>query len=282
MQPPTKNQQEHCQPIRLIDSHCHLDMLARDEEPAGILDRAAASGVDRVVTIGIDPTSSSQAVALAQRFPGVSAAIGIHPHEAGRTSDGDYLLLEALYRNHPGQIVAFGEIGLDYVKGYAEPAEQRRCLARQLELAGELGLPIIIHNREADVDTLALLRQVGSLRHGGIMHCFSGDWQFAEKVLALGLMVSVPGIVTFANARTLQEVARLVPLDSLLLETDAPFLAPHPFRGRRNEPAYLLATAKKVAELRSLDLADLATATTANAEKLFSLPAGQPAVPHQP
>lgn len=252
-----------------IDTHCHLDMAAYISELPAILERASANHVYRIVTIGIDIASSRAAVSLARRYPQLSATIGMHPHDVDNTTDEDYTELENLYEKHQNHIVGFGEFGLDYMKQYSVPAKQRLHFSRQLELAYSLNLPVIIHNREADGDTLKLLGEARPLEHGGIMHCFSGDYDFARKVLDLGMLISIPGIVTFKNATTLHEVVRKVPLESLVLETDGPFLAPHPYRGKRNEPAYLAFTAAKIAQLRNITIDEVARQTTVNAENLF-------------
>lgn len=254
-----------------IDTHCHLDMAAFADDLDQVLDRATAAGVGRIVTIGIDLASSEQAIVLAARYPQLSATIGVHPHDVGGLHDHDYAMLEKLYLDHSRHIVGYGEIGLDYYKNYAEPGEQKKHFTRQLELAHELRLPVIIHNRQADEDILELLKEAKPLEHGGIMHCFSGDLDFARRIIDFGLLISIPGVVTFKNSQTLQEVARSIPLTAMVIETDGPFLAPHPYRGKRNEPSYVVYTAKKIAELRQTALPVIAEHTTANAEKLFQL-----------
>lgn len=258
-------------PSRLIDTHCHLDMEAFADDLDEVLQRALLAGVDRIVSVAIDLKSSERVLALAEKYPRVSATIGVHPHDVEGLLDHDYARLEKLYVDHHRDIVAFGEIGLDYFKNYADPAEQRKHFIRQLNLAHELKLPVIIHNRDATEDILQILGQAKPLDYGGIMHCFSGDLSLARTIIDLGLLISIPGVVTFKKSPALQEVARNIPLTSMVLETDGPFLAPHPHRGKRNEPAYLLDTAKKVAELRETELAVIAGQTTANAEKIFQL-----------
>lgn len=260
------------QTCRFIDTHCHLDMEDFAEDLDEVLSRATQAGVGRIVTIGIDLESSEKAIALADRYPQLSATIGVHPHDVEGLQEHDYARLERLYVDHGRSIVAFGEIGLDYFKNYADPAEQRKHFARQLNTAHELKLPVIIHNRDADEDILNLLRQAKPLDFGGIMHCFSGDLPLARKIIDLGMLISIPGVVTFKNSSTLQEVARNIPLTAMVLETDGPFLAPHPYRGKRNEPSYVVHTAHKIAELRGIDVAVIAGQTTANAEKIFQFP----------
>jgi TatD DNase family protein len=255
---------------RLVDTHCHLDMNAYQTDLEQVLIHAASRGIDRIITVGIDPASSGRAVALAEKYPGVSATVGIHPHNLAELSDDSLAGLRELAA-HP-KVVAFGEIGMDLHYDYFPADLQRECFTRQVALARELALPLVIHDRDAHGQVLEVLRAGGPFANGGVMHCFSGDTALAEAVLELGFYVSVPGVVTFAKSAMLQEAVRHTPLDRLLLETDGPYLAPEPRRGRRNEPALLLFTAAKVAELKGVTLAELATATTANAERLFRLP----------
>lgn len=255
--------------VQFIDTHCHLDMAAYSADLEQVLDRASSNHIKRIVTIGIDLPSSRAAVTIAQRYRHVSASIGIHPHDVDKLRNSDYIELEQLYAEHGKYIVGFGEIGLDYFKQYSDPARQREHFKKQLELAHALRLPAIIHSREADADTLEILRAAQPLDFGGIMHCFSGDLTFAHKVLDLGMLISIPGIVTYKNASLLHEVARQIPITSMVLETDGPFLAPHPLRGKRNESSYLLFTAHKIAELRGIDVEEVSRQTTENAENLF-------------
>ncbi|GAB4332837.1 MAG: hypothetical protein Kow0089_01020 [Desulfobulbaceae bacterium] len=257
----------------LVDTHCHLDMDAYAGDLDGVVAEASSHGVRRIITVGIDEKSSSRAVSLARRFREVWATVGIHPHNSGELDETSLAVLKELALDPTGKVVGYGEIGLDYAKKYAPPDLQRDCFSRQLSLAGELGLPVIIHDRDAHADTLAILREHAPFTTGGVMHCFSGDPGLAWQVIELGLHISIPGIVTFRNSATLQEVAREIPLDRMLLETDGPFLSPEPKRGRVNRPAYLVYTAKKIAELRGIELGELARRTSANAAGLFRLPA---------
>ncbi len=254
---------------RLVDSHCHLDLDSYRNDLETVLKQAAAVGVSRIVTVGIDLESSRKAVALAGLHPGISAAVGVHPHHAGTCEVDDFAALEVLSRQP--KVVALGEIGLDLHYDYSPFKQQVECFSRQLELARTLRLPVIIHDREAHAEVLEILQGTGPLPGGGVMHCFSGDGVLAEAVMALGYYISIPGVVTFNKATMLQEAVRQVPLDRLLLETDGPYLAPEPRRGRRNEPALLLFTAARVAALKGVSLNDLAEATTANAVRLFNL-----------
>lgn len=255
----------------IIDTHCHLDMDAYYEDLKDVIDRATRNRIKHIITIGIDVLSSKNAVKIAQKHQPVFATIGVHPHEVDGLTDSDYTELATLYENHKKQVVGFGEIGLDYVKLHSEPTQQRYHFKRQLELACELQLPIIVHNREAEADTLKILQAQGNLPRGGVMHCFSGDQQFATEIINLGMMISIPGIVTFKNATKLHDVVKNIPLEHMLIETDGPFLSPHPFRGKRNEPVNVLFTAATIAKLKNIDIEEVAQHTSSNATKLFNL-----------
>lgn len=258
--------------VSLIDSHCHLDMEAYGDDLDAVLERALKQGVTGVITIGIDEPSSRRAIELARRYPMVRATIGVHPHDTASLNNQMLSRLKDLALAHRDVIVGYGEIGLDYVKLYSEPKLQRRWFRAQLELASELELPVIIHDREAHEDTLRLLREGGPLKQGGIMHCFSGNLDLAQQVMDLGLLISIPGVVTFKKAPETQEVAAQIPLDSLLVETDGPFLAPMPWRGKRNEPCYALYTAGKIAELRGISIDEVARHTTRNCQRVLNFP----------
>jgi TatD DNase family protein len=255
---------------RLIDSHCHLDMNAYDGNLDEIINSAKKRGISRIITIGIDLSSSRKAVELADQYPGVYATVGIHPHSAEDASDDIYRELKKLAARQ--KVVGYGEIGLDYAKQYAPINIQLREFTMQLNLAKELHLPVVIHDREAHEDTLKLLKERGPFPAGGVMHCFSGDVSLACQVHELGFYISIPGIVTFKNAVELQQVVKEVPMERMLLETDGPFLAPAPWRGKTNRPDYLLYTASKMAELKNISVDEVANQTMLNTEKLFSLP----------
>jgi TatD DNase family protein len=254
----------------LIDSHCHLDMSSYEEDLDELLLKAKAHGVHSIITIGIDEQSSLAAVELAKKHPMVKATVGVHPHDVDQIDGGTYERLQNLVIENREHIVAYGEIGLDYAKQYAEPATQRKAFREQLLIAKKLALPVIIHDRDAHNDTLEMLQQVGPFPAGGVMHCFSGDFHLAEEILKLGFFLSIPGVVTFKNGRDLQEVAAKIPLQSLILETDGPFLAPVPWRGKRNEPSYLPYTAQKIAELKGISIEEVANQTSCNVQKLFN------------
>ena len=255
--------------VSLIDTHCHLDMYAPETAPAEIIAAAHGVGVSTIITVGIDLASSRAAIRLAAEHPGVYATVGIHPHNVANLSDQDYAELASLAAQP--RVVAYGEIGLDYAKQYAAIPHQLDHCRRQVRLAREIGLPLVIHDREAHAEILAILLDEGPLPAGGVMHCFSGDRAFADQVLDLGFFISIPGVVTFAKAIELQEAVRHIPLERLLLETDGPFLAPVPCRGRTNFPRMLPFTAQKVAELKGLSLEEVAAATTRNACCLFRI-----------
>lgn len=255
--------------VSLVDTHCHLDMMENGEDPADIIERAFAAGVTRAVTIGIDPASSRKAVELADRLEHVYAAVGIHPHHSEQLSLQSEKELQRLAGG--SRVIAFGEIGIDTVKDYAPLDVQQRAFTRQLEMARELDLPVIVHNREAHEEIYQRLKKSGPFPRGGVIHCFSGDGEIARKFIDLGFYISIPGVVTFNRADMLHDAVRSIPLDFMLVETDAPFLAPVPYRGKINEPLFTLYTAQKIAELKGLDLAEVARVTTANARRLFNI-----------
>ncbi|PIE60095.1 MAG: hydrolase TatD [Desulfobulbus propionicus] len=266
--------------VELVDTHCHLDMKAYADDLEGVLADAEKKGVKRIITIGIDLASSQKAVELARTYPQVYACVGIHPHEAQKVTAETLKKIEVLAKNS-GKVVGYGEIGLDYAKCYSPAACQKRVFRKQLLLAKMLELPVVIHDREAHDDTYTFLKEISALPSGGVMHCFSGNLAFAEKIISLGMYISIPGIVTFNKAAELQEVARTIRLDRLLLETDGPFLSPAPFRGRRNTPDKIIYTASKIAELRNISMEELGEQTTRNAEKLFNLSRNSSRIAHR-
>ncbi len=253
----------------LVDTHAHLDFPEFVDDVQGTLDRAAEKGVMEVITIGIDEKSSEKAVSLAHSHGNVYASVGLHPHGAKELGDQELQRLKALAKRP--KVVAMGEIGLDYYRDRQPRETQKACLRRQLDLAVELHLPVVFHVRNAYDDFLEIAESFASRLQPSVLHCFSGDWAVAERCLRLGWYLSVPGIVTFAKAEVLHDVVRQTPLERLLVETDAPFLAPVPFRGKPNEPAYVYYTAQRVAELKDVPFDQVAAATTANAHRVFSL-----------
>ncbi len=254
----------------MIDTHAHLDFPEYDEDREAMIARAWAAGLTAVLTVGTDLERSRRAIALAESDPRIFAAVGLHPHEAAKLE----VELEALARaaRHP-RVVAIGETGLDYHHPEPAPALQEAAFRRQIGLARALGLPIIVHSRDAHDDVLRILAEEGPVE--GVMHCFSADARVAEAAVALGLHISFSGTVTFKNATVTKEVARRVPLERLLIETDCPFLCPHPFRGQRNEPARVVLVAEEIARLRDLPVEAVAHQTEENALRLFRLPVGR-------
>ncbi|WP_205481694.1 TatD family hydrolase [Sphingomonas arenae] len=252
----------------LIDSHCHLNYPGLVEDETGVLDRARARGVGGFLNISTRKSEWSQVVRAAERHRDVWAAIGVHPHEADAHPDlGAAALVEAAA--HP-RVVAIGECGLDYYYDKSDRAAQRDRFRAHLIAARETGLPVVIHTRDAEEDTIAIMTE--AVEQGGIsgvLHCFTGTAWLAEKGLELGFLISLSGIVTFKNAKDLQEIAKTIPSDRLLVETDAPFLAPVPNRGKTCEPAFVADTAAFVAELRGETVQELADRTTANFRRLF-------------
>jgi TatD DNase family protein len=254
----------------LVDTHAHLHDPAFEGDRAAVLARARAAGVAGFLTIGTDVETSEAAVALAAAEADVYAAVGIHPHDA-RTADRGALERIAALARAP-RVVAIGEIGLDYYRDHSPRDSQRAALVAQLELARTVGKPVLLHCREAHADLLDVCRTAGVADVGGILHCFSGDLEVAGRGLDLGLLISIAGPVTYPNARRLAEVVRALPLEGLVVETDCPYLPPQPWRGQRNEPAYLPVTAARVAALRGVPAATVWAATTQNAARLLALP----------
>ena len=238
--------------IELVDSHCHLDESHFDPDREAVIVRAAENGVTRLINPGVDLSSSRTAAALAQRYEGIYAAVGVHPHDAKTLDAAALLELKALAQAYKN--VAIGEIGLDYYRDLSPRDVQRRAFQVQLELAAELGLPVIVHDRDAHDDVLAILSDWRSTGEGraGVLHSFSGDVILAERALAMGFYIGISGPVTYQNADRLREVVRAVPLERLLVETDAPYLTPHPQRGQRNEPANVRWVAQAVADTKRL------------------------------
>jgi TatD DNase family protein len=256
--------------VTLVDTHCHLDAHYFPAGPDDALARAQAVGVHGFVVVGVgsDLGPARAAVALASRLPErVGAAVGVHPHDATTLDDAAYDELARLAQDPC--VVAVGEIGLDYHYDHSPRDVQRAAFARLVGLARDVRKPIVVHTREAPADTIAILEAEGARNVGGVIHCFSEDMAFARRALDLGFDLSFSGIVTFKSAHAVHEVAKGAPLDRILVETDSPYLAPVPLRGKPCEPAYVVHTAKRVAELRGITLEALSQATTANAERLF-------------
>jgi len=256
-------------PISLVDSHCHLDRIDLATLGGG-LDHALAAareqGVDHLLCVCIDLDNFPAVADIAHRYPQVHASAGVHPNERD-TREPEVAELTALAAQ--AKIVAIGETGLDYFHGQGDLDWQRKRFRRHIRAARESGKPLIIHTRDAREDTLRILSEERASEVGGVMHCFTEDWAMAERALEMGFYISFSGIVTFRNAEALREVARRVPLARLLVETDSPYLAPVPFRGKSNQPAYVRYVAEQIATLRGLHLEEIARVTTENFFRLF-------------
>ena len=257
--------------MRLVDAHCHLDDYQDRDE---VIARAREAGVVHLVVNGLwrAPGEFGAALGLARERPQeVSATVAIHPHDAGKAPEEDWERCAKLAEDP--RIVAVGETGLDYHYNLSSPGRQREALRWTVGLARKVGKPLVVHVREADEDCARILREEKAFELGGQIHCFTGDRQAARTYLDLGFHVSFAGMLTFKNAEELREAARLTPLDRLLVETDSPYLAPVPYRGKRNEPAYVVETARRLAEIKGMGLEELAEATTRNVARLFGIEA---------
>ena len=253
--------------MKLVDTHAHLDML---DDPEAALERAAAAGVAYIVSIGIDLKSSLAAADFSRRYTNVFPTVGLHPHEATHASQELFNEYKRLALTTPA--VAVGECGLDFYKDRSPRWDQQEAFSRQVEMALDLGLPLVIHQRDAHDPVMAILREQGAERIGGVVHCFSGNVAQAKEVLDLGFSLGIPGTVTFKNNNQLREVVKMAPLNRLLLETDCPFLAPVPLRGKPNEPSYLVHTLNTVAQELGMKPEEVAAQTSDNARRLYSLP----------
>lgn len=255
-----------------IDSHCHLNFDAFNEDRADVLARAREAGVSAIINPAINLQDSRQVVTLAEELPYLYAAVGFHPNNAAGFGPKALVQLKQLAA-HP-KVVAIGEIGLDYYWDTAPRPLQRQLFEQQLALAKEIGKPVIIHQRESAADTMAVLRRWGADQNhpGLVLHSFSGDLAMAQEAVELGFYIGITGPVTFKNAGDLPDIASTCPANRLLVETDAPFLSPHPFRGKRNEPARVKLVAERVAELQGLSLAEMSYQLIQNTISLFKLP----------
>ena len=252
-----------------VDSHCHLDRLdlsPYDGDLAKAIGAARQRGVDRMLCIGIDLGNAQTVIDIADQFAGVSASVGVHPMDIG---DGppDMAQLETLAGN--SSVVAIGETGLDYHYAQDSAELQQHSFAQHLSLSAKLAKPAVVHSRDAREDTLAIIKQYGAGDVAGVLHCFTENWDMARRALDLNYYISFSGIITFKNAAELRNVAKRVPMDRLLIETDSPYLAPVPFRGKKNEPRYVVEVAECVAEIKGLAVAEVAEITSNNFDKLF-------------
>lgn len=254
----------------LIDTHCHLDFDSFAADREAVLARATAVHVTHILIPGLDLANSTAILSLTAQFPMLYGAVGVHPNSTAVWQDTWLAELHTLAQE--AKVVAIGEIGLDYYWQDSPHATQQHAFAAQLRLAAELALPVIIHNREASADVIALLRQspLAGREGAGVLHSFSGDWPTAVAALDMGFYLGFTGPITYKKAEALRQIAARVPLERILIETDAPFLTPQPRRGQRNEPAYVTYVAEKLAEIRGLETAVVAHHTTQNALRLFS------------
>ncbi len=253
----------------LIDTHAHLEMREFNDDCEDVIKRAREAGVEYIVTIGTTIESSRDAVLLADKYDFIYAAIGIHPHEVRDILHPAYEIIRHFAQHK--KVVAYGEIGLDYHYEHSSRTDQKRKFRDMLREARELELPVIIHDREAHEDTMQILSEEWSPDLGGVMHCFSGDLAMAERLIEMGFAISIAGPVTFPKAEALREVVRQIPIEHLLIETDSPYLAPQPVRGKRNEPAYVRHTAEAIAKIKGLSFDDVARITSFNAMQLFGI-----------
>jgi len=253
----------------LIDSHAHLSMPQFDRDRDEVIRRAAEAGVELIFTVGTDLKDWPKALEIARGSDGVFAIIGIHPHHAKEVTEKAYSDLRTLSQDE--KVRALGEIGLDFYRNLSPRDVQVARFREQIHLARELNLPIVVHARGAHGEVLTILREEGAGEIGGVFHCFSGDYGMARACLDLGFLVSIPGTITFKNSEDLRNTIRKIPLDRILVETDCPFLAPVPVRGKRNEPAYVKFTALKLAEVRKSTFDKVARITTENAKRVFRL-----------
>jgi TatD DNase family protein len=253
----------------LVDTHAHLQWASFDKDREKVISRARKAGVEHIVNIGFDLEGSRKAVELAEKYNGLYATVGIHPHNANQLNQNVLDELRKLSENP--KVVAIGEIGLDYYRNFSPRESQKKAFEYQLFLAEELKLPVVIHNREAQTDSLKILSKF-ERKMEGIMHCFSGNIEMAEWCVKSNFFISFAGPVTFPNSHELRRIAKWTDLNKILLETDSPWLAPQNKRGKRNEPAFLLFIAKKIAEIKGISVDELAEATTENAREVFQLP----------
>jgi TatD DNase family protein len=252
----------------LVDTHAHLDFSQFDGDRDRVIHRALEAGVTAIINVGTDLTTSEESVALALRYPSLHAAVGIHPHDAGQISKQALDRLATMAGEE--RTVAIGEVGLDFYRDLSPRDQQREAFRRQIRLAIELNMPLVVHDRDAHAEVLTILREEGGHRVGGVLHCFSGNLNMAWQGIEMGFLIALGGPITYSGEKKL-EVAREIPLEKILVETDCPFLTPVPHRGERNEPAYVRIVAERIAQVRGTTCEEVAKATTSNAARLFGL-----------
>ena len=251
----------------MIDTHCHLDLLKKEDLEETLQDK----GLEYLITVGYDKKTIKNAIRLSEENPHVFCAIGFHPHEADKVKEEDLLWLKETAQRYP-KVKALGEMGLDFYKDYSDRKKQEEVFRKQIAIAKELGLPIVVHSREAEKETIRILKEEKAYEVGGVMHCFTGSYEFMKACLDLGFYISYSGIITYPNAQNLREVVKRTPTYRLLIETDAPFLAPQPVRGKPNKPPYIRYTAEVMAQLiPNSSFEDIERMTSENAKLLFNL-----------
>lgn len=253
----------------LFDTHAHLNAEQFEEDLNEVIERAQQAGVQNIVVVGFDRPTITKAMELVEQYDFMYACVGWHPVDAIDMTDADLAWIEEL-ASHP-KVVAIGEMGLDYYWDKSPKEIQKTVFRKQIQLAKKVKLPIVIHNRDATADIVEILKEEGAAEVGGIMHCYSGSVEVAKECLEMNFYISLGGPVTFKNARKPKEVAEAIPLEKLLIETDCPYLAPHPNRGKRNEPGYVKLVAEQIAELKGITYEEVASQTTANAKKVFGI-----------
>lgn len=252
----------------LIDTHCHLDFPQFEQDREEVIKAAKNSGIDYIINVGSSLVSSKASLELSLEYDFIYASIGVHPHEADNYNDKVYSGIEELARKK--KVVAVGEIGLDYYKNYSKPENQKPLFVSLVALSKDLGLPLVVHSRQSQEDTLSILKKAMPLR--AVIHCFSGDEDFLKECLDLGFLVSFTCNITYKKAQNLRDVVKLAPLDRILLETDAPYLSPEGLRGMRNEPQNVKYVAQEIAEIKGVTIEEVAAATSRSAKSFFSIP----------
>ncbi|MBA2873075.1 TatD DNase family protein [Anoxybacillus calidus] len=255
--------------VMLFDTHAHLNAIQYNDDLQEVINRALEEGVSNIVVVGFDRPTISRAIELAEQYPFIYAAVGWHPVDAIDMTEEDLQMIEQLAA-HP-KVVALGEMGLDYYWDKSPKEVQKEVFRKQIALAKKVKLPIIIHNREATADIIEILKEENAAEVGGVMHCFTGSVEVAKQCIDMNFYISFGGPVTFKNAKKPKEVAKEIPLEHLLIETDCPYLTPHPFRGKRNEPSYVKYVAEAIAELKGISFEEVAQKTSDNAKKLFGI-----------
>jgi TatD DNase family protein len=267
--PPKMPQAKRHESLMLVDSHAHLDLPEFEKDLPRVIQRAQEAGVTTILTVGIEPVSCTRTLEIAEAYPHIFAIVGIHPHNAAEVGEKELVDLQNLARH--SKVKAWGEIGLDFYRNLSPPAIQNERFRQQIQISKELGLPLVIHSRSATQETISILEEERAGEQGGVIHCFSGDEKTAQKYLDMGFVISIPGVITFHKAQGLREVVKGLPPEGFIIETDAPFLAPVPYRGKRNEPAFVRFTAETIAQIRRQDMAEVAAITTANARRVFNI-----------